>query len=198
MAFVKWIFWALVAAVIVAFLHYALPQRDVVRIVDTDVTRMDTGTDANGQVITRDVRFIYAKYGDGDPMEYRNEDTGWGFPWYFKFDEAKLANRAADLKSTEESPKWVVLRHYGWRIPVLDMFPNALSIRNAEGPDESLIPWFNIIFLTALVLGILMLRRVLIILRQRHVDPVVDAIDEEWDETSGWWTRQWRRLLGKK
>ena len=164
MGYVKWGFGLAILAAIVAFFHYNLPQRDIIRITDTDVTRMDVqgkGAEA-GQVITRDVRFIYGKYPDGDPMEYRNEDTGWGFPWYFKFESARLANEASDLKSTADNPRWTVVRHYGWRIPWLDMFPNAVSVREAEGPDESLFPWFNIIFLTALVLLLLMIRRVII------------------------------------
>ena len=198
MAFVKWGGLLVVIGLIVAFFHYSLPQRDIVRVTSIDVTRMDAGTDADGQKLTRDVRFIFAKYPDGGEMEYRNEDTGWGFPWYFKFDSARLANQAADFESSAEAPKWAVVRHYGWRIPIMDMFPNALSIRAAKGPDESLFPWFNVIFLVSLAIVILVIRRILIILRERHVDPVVDALDEEWDETSGWFSRQWRRLSGRR
>lgn len=198
MAYVKWILLALVAAFLVAFFHYSLPQNDVVRVTNIDVTRMDVGETADGQPITRDVRFIFAKYPDGGEMEYRNEDTGWGFPWYFKFDSARLANQASDLQSSAENPKWAVVRHYGWRFPWFDMFPNAISIRPAEGPDESIFPWFNVVFLVSLVIGLLVIRRILIILRERHVDPMVDAIDDEWDETASWWSRQWRKLTGRK
>jgi hypothetical protein len=58
------------------------------------------------------------------------------------------------------------------------MFPNAVGIRRATGPDETPIPWFNIVFLTALgaliwtILGFL--RR----LRRRHVDPVIDDLED--------------------
>ena len=200
MAYAKWIVIGVIIALVVAFFHYSLPQRDIVRVVGTDVVRMNDGVTPDGQTLTRDVRFIYAKLADGGEMEYRNEDTGWGFPWYFKFDTANLANRAEDAKSTESDPRWFVMRHYGWRIPWWGegMFPNALSMRPASGPDESLIPWFNIILLTVLVLSILVIRRILIILRERHVDPVVEAIDDEFDETVGWWRRQIRSLTGKK
>jgi len=149
------------------------------------------------KTLTRDVRFIYAKYPGGGEMEYRNEDTGWGIPWYFKFDSANLANRATDLKSTRAEPRWVVVRHYGWRVPMLDMFPNALSIREAAGPDEDLVPWFNIVFLSVLTLGLLMTVRAVMILRRRHVDPMVERIDAELDETAAWWRRLWRRLTGR-
>ncbi len=33
-------------------------------------------------------------------MVYRNEDTGWGWPSYFKFDTANLQTEADDLSST--------------------------------------------------------------------------------------------------
>ncbi len=178
------------------FLHYSLPSRDIVRIVGTDVVRTDVaGRDAQGNSITvsRDVRFINAKWPDGKDRVYRNEDTGWGWPPYFKFDTADLAAEATDLVSAAGNPRWVIVRHYGWRIPVLSMFPNALSIRPAAGPDERLTPWFNILFITLLVLFLLVLRRVAIMLFRRHVDPVIEEIDREIDEQSGALSRRYRR-----
>ena len=187
-----------IAALLVtaAFLHYSLPSRDVVRIVGTDVVREDVQRrDAQGNLaaVSRDVRYIYAKWPGGGDRVYRNEDTGWGWPPYFKFDTADLAAEATDLVSTAETPGWVVVRHYGWRIPVVSMFPNALSIRPASGPDESPLPWFNIIFITLLVLSVLIVRRVLIILFRRHVDPVIEEIDREIDERAGTAGRRYRR-----
>lgn len=182
---------------IAAFLHYNLPSRDVVRIVGTDVVREDVERrDAEGDrvTVTRDVRFIQAKWPDGGDRVYRNEDTGWGWPPYFKFDTADLAAQATDLVSTAAAPDWVIVRHYGWRIPVLSMYPNALSIRPASGPGESPLPWFNIIFITLLVLTVLIVRRVLIILFRRHVDPVIEEIDREIDERAGTVGRRYRRV----
>ncbi|MCH8950595.1 MAG: DUF1523 family protein [Proteobacteria bacterium] len=170
------------------FLHYSLPSRDVVRIVGTDVVRQDVerrDAEGNRVTVTRDVRFIYAKSPGGGDRVYRNEDTGWGWPPYFKFDTADLAAQATDRVSTAGAPDWVVMRHYGWRIPVLSMFPNALSIRSASGPDDNPWPWFNIIFVTLLVLSVLIVRRVLILLFRRHVDPVIEEIDREFDQRAG-------------
>ncbi len=181
---------------IAAVLHYSLPSRDVVRIVGTNVVRMDfERRDAQGNpiTVTRDVQLIYAKWPDGGDRVYRNEDTSWGWPPYFKFDTANLATQSTDLVSTAEAPDWVVVRHYGWRIPVLSMFPNALSIRGASGPDESLRPWFNILFITLLVLIVLIVRRGLIILFRQHVDPVIDEIDREVDERAGAIAGRYRR-----
>ncbi|MEM9061060.1 MAG: DUF1523 family protein [Pseudomonadota bacterium] len=199
MGYVKWVFFALILALIASFLHYYLPQNDVVRIVSTEVVREDfETTDAQGNAITRtrDVRYIKAAWPDGSPSVYANEDTGWGFPFYFKFDTANLAAEADSSASTPDNPKWMLVRHYGWRITYWSWFPNAVSLRPADGPDSSPFPWFNAIFLTVLITGVLVLYRMLIILRKRHVDPVVEAIDEEIDETAGWWRRQWKRLFG--
>jgi hypothetical protein len=203
MAYAKWILVAVLAALVVAFFHHFLPSQDVVRIVRTETVRVDVaGTDAQGNEVqrTRDQNRIYAFRPNGDERVYRNEDTGWGFPWYFKFDTANLAAAAEDAVSTRDAPEWFVVRHYGWRITWWGsgVFPNALSIRPADGPDQSLFPWFNVIFLIVLLLGVLVIRRILIILRQRHVDPMVDAIDDEWDETASWWSRQWQKISRRK
>ena len=199
MAYVKWTFLAIVATLVVAFFHFYLPQNDVVRIVATEVVRSDVETAdefGNKLIVNRDVRYIKAARPNGSPSVYANEDTGWGFPFYFKFDTANLAAEADNVTSTEASPRWMILRHYGWRIEMMSMFPNAVSIRPAEGPDDSPFPWFNVIFLSCLVIGLLVLYRMIIILRKRHVDPVVEAIDDEIDETASWWRRQWKRLTG--
>ena len=160
MVYVKWgaiaIFWLLVGA----FLHYTLPQRDIVRVTDTYEKRVDFGEnsifwanqgtgEAEGTV-NRDVFFIQTKQADGDVMVYRNEDTGWGWPPYFKFDTANLQAEAADLKSTSENPKWVAIRHYGWRNEFMSIYPNAVSVKPLPGPDVRMIPWFNIVTLVVL------------------------------------------------
>ncbi len=43
MTYVKWIFLLLVVAVVGGFLHYTLPQTDIVRIVGTENRRIDFG-----------------------------------------------------------------------------------------------------------------------------------------------------------
>ncbi|MEM7059403.1 MAG: DUF1523 family protein [Pseudomonadota bacterium] len=200
MRYIKWVAGLVLLGLVVAFFHFYLPSQDVVRIVRTETVRVDVdATDAAGNEVqrTRDQNRIYAFRPDDAERVYRNEDTGWGFPWYFKFDTANLAAAAEDAVSSKDAPDWVVVKHYGWRLTWFSMFPNAVSLRPASGPDENLFPWFNVIFLTLLVITVLVIRRILIILRRRHVDPVVAAIDEELDETAGWWRRQWRKLFGR-
>ena len=200
MAYMKWTIIALIVLLFGAFLHHYLPSQDIVRVVRTETVRVDVETtDAQGnpKQTTRDQNRIYTFKVNGDERVYRNEDTGWGFPWYFKFDTANLAAAAEDAVSTRDNPSWYVMNHYGWRIPMLSMFPNATSIRPATGPEQNLFPWFNVIFLTCFIIGVLVVYRILSILRRRHVDPVVEAIDEELDETASWWRRQWRRVTGR-
>ena len=51
---------------------------------------------------TVDVRFIAAVRPNGKPFVYRNEDTGWIWPPYFKYDSSNLQAKATDLRSTAE------------------------------------------------------------------------------------------------
>ena len=150
----KWTLIGLVVLVVAGFLHWSLPSRDVVRILGTEVQRRTEGTGPEEQLRVRDVRYIKAVTPDGAPRVYRNEDTGWGWPPYFKFDSANLGAIADDAVSGEEDPRWMVVRHYGWRIPMISAFPNALSIRPAPGPDAVLIPWTSIVVVVLLLTGV--------------------------------------------
>ncbi|WP_375260458.1 DUF1523 family protein [Palleronia sp.] len=174
---------AVLALALLALLHYVLPQTDVVRIVNTDIRRMDFGANAifysraeGGTNVsgTRDVRFIETVDADGDPMVYRNEDTGWGWPFYFKFDSADLQARAADLTSTREAPIWVAVRHYGWRSRLLSAFPNATSIRRVEGPDAGTFPWLALSILVGLAVVGGVLFRVVQLFWRNTVRPLFD------------------------
>lgn len=193
MSFIRILKWPILiigAIIVVAFLHYFLPSKDVVRIVGVDVKRMDVTSremikegDGAAAQRTRDVRFINAIKPSGQPRVYRNEDTDWGFPWYFKFDSGNLQAEAQDAALSQQAgQRWYVVTHYGWRIEILSMFPNAISLRPAPGPDYSPIPWFNIVFLTFLALLFFALWRFVVKLRRRHVDPVLEDIQENFDE----------------
>ncbi len=191
MRYVKWTFWTLLTLFVIAFLHYTLPQHDVVRITGTYEKRIDPGENSifwaapdsgnNTKVTNRDVFFIQAIRPNGKPMVYRNEDTGWGWPPYFKFDTANLQTEAADLISTRENPRWVVITHYGWRNEFLSIYPNAVAIREVDGPDVRIIPWFNIFFFIVLGLLALLIRRMWLQFRERMVDPVLEDLDEAQD-----------------
>ncbi len=167
MFYVKWGFWGLFWILLLSFLHYTLPRYDVVRITDTYEQRIDfgenaifwanTGTGHAEGRTNRDVFFIQTVRPNDRVMVYRNEDTGWGWPPYFKFNTSNLQARAADLRSTSAAPEWVAIKRYGWRNEFLSIYPNAISVRRVDSPDERMISWVSIailIFLAALFWGI--------------------------------------------
>ena len=164
-------------------LHYYLPQRDIVQVINADVKRMDVGgfvwfwdqPDANTKESdTRDVRFINTIGTNGKPKVYRNEDTNWSWPPYFKFDSADLNAKAQSIGKKDET--WVAIKHYGWRIKMFSAFPNAVKIKPVNGPNTFLIPWFNIVFIGLLIGGFLFVRWFLRKLKKKHVDPIADKI----------------------
>lgn len=188
---------------IFAFLHYTLPQRDIVRIVDTEVRRVDFGENSifwaeadSGQTpagANRDVRFINAvkkktyllgfwRRDKTEVMVYRNEDTGWGWPPYFKLDSSNLQTEAADLVSKDKAnPQWVAITHYGWRNELFSIFPNAVAVQPVDSPDVRLIPWFNILILTVCAgLGLGIYRMFQWFFRAR-IDPMLQGASDTWD-----------------
>ena len=147
--------------IIGAFVHYTLPQRDIVRITGSEIIRKDfsgfnrwfyaSADSGDSSTINRDLRLINTVSRSGAVRVYRNEDTGFRWPPYFKFDSSDLHAEAIDAVSSKELPEWYIMRHYGWRSQLLSIYPNAVSLRPATGPEQRLFPWFNLILL--LVLG---------------------------------------------
>ena len=203
MRYVKPALVALFWIVVLAFLHYTLPQNDLARITDTYEKRVDFGanrwfwTGADGsdaQPASRDVFFVQSRQPDGDVMVYRNEDTGWGWPPYFKFDSSNVQAIASDLSSTADTPRWVAIKHYGWRVEFLSIYPNVMSIRPVEGPDVRLIPWTSIVILILLAAIVWALwvrwRR----FRARRIDPMLEDVGDSFDGASQGLSRRRKRL----
>lgn len=216
----KWGFLAFVALVVALFLDYTLPQHDVVRITDTynRVTPLGSinkfffaSSDAGSGTSTKsggeapDIRFIAAARPDGKVIVYRNEDTGWIWPPFFKFNSATLQAKASALKSTSDAPKWTVVTQYGWRIPFLSTYPNAIGIRAVSGPDVQIFPWVNIVILVILALIVFFFWRMWRRFRERTLDPLIAGGQERWDRTEAragnaasdmrsWW----RRMFGRR
>lgn len=190
---IKWGIRITLILIIGLFLHYTLPQHDIVRITNTynKMTTVgsnwmfysmgDVGTGAEAQ-INRDIRFIDAVFADGRSVQvYRNEDTGWIWPPYFKYDSSNLQAEATNLRSDSAAPQWVSVTHYGWRLAIFSIYPNAVGIRPVDGPDVTIIPWVNIIILTFLAFAAFMLRRMWLQFWERTVDPAVANAEEAWD-----------------
>ena len=200
MRVVKWVALLLVAAVVGLFLHYVLPRHAVVyvtstenRIVSPDEVRgfrsfgEEGTTNQQGQIVA-DVFFINTTKRDGEVLVFRNEDTGFGIPLYFKFNSADVQAEAQDGVSTGEAPEWMVVRYYGWRVPYLSMFPNAISIDPAESRDMRIVPWFNIVVLSLLVAVVWAVAARLARWRRRRADPVAASWTPE-TRRRGWFGR---------
>lgn len=200
MARIKFILRLTVFAFVAMFLHYVLPQHDIVKVTSTEVIRTDFSSinriffaQADSGAVTpdtRDLRLIntqkqntfllgFVKRDSSRVMVYRNEDTGWIWPPYFKFNSADLQAVAANLARGDE---WVVVTHYGWRNRWLSIYPNAVGMRTVAGPDVTIIPWFNIGFFVFLLVAMLFVRAMWRQLWERAVDPVLDAAGHQIDE----------------
>jgi hypothetical protein len=193
--YIKWFLRITPIVIVGLFLHYTLPQHDIVRITNTYNKQTVIGSNwlfyssgdsgANTTTTTdtiRDIRYIDAVFPDGDSvMVYRNEDTGWIWPPYFKYDSSTLQAEATNLKSDKTTPQWVSVTHYGWRLPIFSIFPNAVAVNPVSGPDVSITPWVNIIVLTLLAFALFMLRRMWMQFRERAIDPVVASAGDAWD-----------------
>jgi hypothetical protein len=191
---------AFVVLIFGAFLSYTLPTRDVARITGTEIIRQDfsglnrifyaQGDSGNAQTDSRDLRLINAVLTSGDVMVYRNEDTGFGWPPYFKLDSADLHAEAANLTSTAADPQWVAITHYGWRSRLLTTYPNVLGIRPVDGPDVTLIPWLSIVILLVLAFLMFMVWRIW----ERFEDRVIDPLR---DRTAVGWAKLRDRVAGR-
>lgn len=191
MVYLRWAFWGTFWVLVAGFFHYTLPQYDIARITETYSKRMDFGENSifwatadvgtDGTAVNRDVFFIQTRRANGSIMVYRNEDTGWSWPPYFKFNTANLQAEASDLRSTEGAAVWVAIRHYGWRNEFLTIFPNAVGVRRVAGPDVVIIPWISIgilvlFFATFWAIWVRWRR-----FRRARIDPVLEDIGEGFD-----------------
>lgn len=184
----KWFKRILVLALLLitgVLVHYYLPQRDIVKVVGTEVKRMDISKGSpfwdspdvgTNDEATRDVRFISTVRENGKTRVYRNEDTGWSFPFYLKFDSSDLDAKAKEM--TDKEGQFVAVTHYGWRIKLFSIWPNATKIKPVSGPDALLIPWFNIVFLCILAFIFINIWLALRRFKKKRIDPISEKIED--------------------
>ena len=146
-------FLVVILLVIGATLHFFLPKHAVVVINGVEVKRMDAQGVVNSNNLaegpTRDVYFINTGEPDNpiDVSVFRNADTGFGFPWYFKFNSADVQAKAQQL--SKDKDQLALLQYYGWRIRLISTFPNIVSIEETNTRTEP-FPIFNVVFLMIL------------------------------------------------
>lgn len=186
---VKWIFITFVSLLVITFFQYSLPSRDIVKIIDTEVIRMDIGENnwawasndaGTNESSTRDVRFVYSEWPNGKPRVYRNEDTNWSWPPYLKFDSGNLQS-AAQSFAKSDTEVWVAVTHYGWRIPLISLYPNTIKMKQVSGPNVTMIPWFNIAFLTVVAFIALSIFFRIRKFKRNRIDPVLDDVADNID-----------------
>ena len=185
----------LVLVLLASLAHYTLPRHEVVRIVGVE-TRLESfginrvffasapgGSTESG---TRDVRYVETLRPDGTERVFRNEDTGWGWPPFFKMNASDMQARARDLISTSDDPRWVRVGYYGVRSRMLSAYPNVLSLRPVAGPepDEGLA-WLRIAGFATVGLVTLWLWLVLRRFRTRRFDPFMARMGERWRRLRG-------------
>ncbi len=150
------------------FFHYHLPRTAVVQISGTDTKRIDKTVKVKDKEagpqeevkeahLTTDVRFINSVSRKGKPMVFRNQDTGWGWPPYFKFRSADITAKAQAFATNQDEP-WVLVKYYGWRLTVFSTFPNVLDLKQVDR-DYTHIPIFNIVFFVLLFTLAMLIRR---------------------------------------
>jgi hypothetical protein len=140
----------LVAAGPVAFLNYFLPHHAILRIVGTD-TRRPLGSNKTNPA-AHDVFYINAEDVETQkPRVFRNEDTGWGFPFYFKFNSADVQTVAQSIAGERGT---ALFTYYGWRIQIFSVVPDVINIKRAAPDEEPPFPWFNFGFAAVVIGGI--------------------------------------------
>jgi hypothetical protein len=175
---IKWTLIVLAVIAVGLVLDYSLPNRDVMRITGQEVKRMEVESeDSSGNPlrVSRDISFVYAVDRDGNEISFRNEDTDWSWPPYFKFDTGTIASKVANHQSNAADPVWVIITYYGWRFELFSMFPNIVTIERVDSPDQELFPWFNIIVIATLIIVVLLIRRFILRKYERHVEPLIDG-----------------------
>jgi len=215
MRYVRITFRLLIVLIVGGLFHYVVPQHDVSKITSTEVIRTDfsgfnrwfysQADSGAAELSTRDLRLIntercktfllgFVQRDVDGIMVYRNEDSGWIWPPYFKFDSSDLQASASANISAPGAEQWVVITHYGWRNRFFSIYPNAVGIRPIDGPDVTIIPWFNIFFFVFLGVAMLFLRAAWMQFRERSLDPVIEKASGQWDKVEAGVSERQSRL----
>ena len=133
---------------------YYLPRTMKVNVTGTEVKRQETPPTASGEK-SRDVRYVMTEPLNGGTKVFRNEDTNWGWPPYFKFDSGDLSGQASNFAADPNKPV-VLVTYYGWHFNPFGLFPNLVSMRTVDRSYEHL-PLFNYVFVFLSLVGFVLL-----------------------------------------
>ena len=137
----------LVTLLFAGTLYYFMPRTTKVSITKTETKIREQKDPATGEARSRDVGLVYAvDLRTKEALAFRNEDNGW----YLKFDSEDVAAQASNF-ATLDAGETVLLKYYGLRIPILNMFPNVLSLEKVDS-DFVYVPWVNMIVLIVLLI----------------------------------------------
>jgi hypothetical protein len=119
-------------------LDFFLPEHATTLITGSEVKLADKDGPISKQNPAdqplRDIYLIYTQHAIDDVRVYRNEDTGWGWPFYFKFDSSDVQATALALKNAKQ-PAYITT--YGWRINMFSQYPNITAIRLAVAGEST-------------------------------------------------------------
>ncbi|MFC3912220.1 DUF1523 family protein [Pseudaeromonas sharmana] len=134
----------LLAAASAIWLDFYLPEKQVTTITGVEVKRVDKdgpiGKENPADGPTMDVYYIYTAKNDDQVRVFRNEDTRWSWPFYFKFNSADIQAKA---KTLEFDKKLARITSYGWRINMFSWFPNVTKIEMVDSADVSTFSFFR-------------------------------------------------------
>lgn len=140
--------------VLMLLVSYCMPHYSVAVISGVEVKRMNenenTPNNKEVKTLARDVYFVqtYDPKDQKSVTVYRNEDTRFSFPFYFKFNSADISALAQSLVNQQ-----VEVQYYGWRINLFNMFPNVIFLKPLKENDEMSKPVFSWILYALLLVG---------------------------------------------
>ncbi|WRA17510.1 DUF1523 family protein [Helicobacter pylori] len=140
--------------VLMLLVSYCMPHYSAAVISGVEVKRMNenenTPNNKEVKTLARDVYFVqtYDPKDQKSVTVYRNEDTCFGFPFYFKFNSADISALAQSLVNQQ-----VEVQYYGWRINLFNMFPNVIFLKPLKENAEMSKPVFSWILYALLLVG---------------------------------------------
>ncbi|GAA9720529.1 DUF1523 family protein [Helicobacter pylori] len=139
--------------VLMLLVSYCMPHYSAAVISGVEVKRMNenenTPNNKEVKTLARDVYFVQT-YDPKDKKSvtvYRNEDTHFSFPFYFKFNSADISALAQSLVNQQ-----VEVQYYGWRINLFNMFPNVIFLKPLKESADISKPIFSWILYALLLM----------------------------------------------